>query len=136
MISTENESPPRSGSTEPSLRQSREPGLTEAEMGREESYMRVEAYNQIQQLYQTSKVSKTRQSSSSSRVDQLQFSSLGKDIRAAQAAVAGAPGIREELTASIKTRIENGTYSVDNASFAEKLLQKRAEMDAAYEETR
>ena len=98
--------------------------------------MRVEAYNQIQQLYQTSKVSKTRQSSSSSRVDQLQFSSLGKDIRAAQAAVAGASGIREELTGSIKTRIENGAYSVDNASFAEKLLQKRAEMDAAYEETR
>lgn len=98
--------------------------------------MRVEAYNQIQQLYQTSKVSKTRQTSSSARVDQLQFSSLGKDIRAAQAAVAGAPGIREELTAPIKAQIQNGTYSVDSASFAEKLLQKRAEVSAAYEETR
>ena len=69
MISTENESPPRSGSTEPSLRQSREPGLTEAEMGREESYMRVEAYNQVQQLYQTKKVNKTRQTGSESRTD-------------------------------------------------------------------
>ena len=98
--------------------------------------MRVEGYNQIQQLYQTSKVSKKCQTGSTSRVDQLQFSSLGKDIRAAQAAVAGAPGIREELTASIKARMQNGTYSVDNASFANKLLQKRAEMDAAYEETR
>ena len=98
--------------------------------------MRVEAYNQIQQLYQTSKVSKTRQSSSSSRVDQLQFSSLGKDIRAAQAAVAGAPAIREELTASIKAQVQSGTYKVDNASFADKLLKKRAEMDAAYEEMR
>lgn len=98
--------------------------------------MRVEAYNQVQQLYQAKKVTKARQTGSTSHADQLQFSSLGKDIRAAQAAVAGAPGIREELTASIKTRIQNGTYSVETASFADKLLQKRAEMDAAYEETR
>ena len=136
MISTENESPPRSGSTELSLRQSREPGLTEAEMGREESYMRVEAYNQVQQLYQAKKVNKTRQTGSASHSDQLQFSSLGKDIRAAQAAVAGAPAIREELTASIKAQVQSGTYKVDNASFADKLLKKRAEMDAAYEEMR
>ena len=98
--------------------------------------MRIEAYNQVQQIYQANKVKKTSAGGSAPQTDQLQFSSLGKDIRAAQAAVEGAPGIREELTASIKTRIENGAYSVDNASFAEKLLQKRAEMDAAYEETR
>ena len=98
--------------------------------------MRVEAYNQVQQLYQAKKVNKTRQTGSESRTDQLQFSTLGKDIRAAQAAVAGAPAIREELTASIKAQIQNGTYKVDNASFADKLLQKRAEMDAAYEEMR
>ena len=85
--------------------------------------MRVEAYNQVQQLYQTKKVNKTRQAGSASRSDQLQFSSLGKDIRAAQ-------------TASIKARVQNGTYKVDNGSFADKLLQKRAEMDAAYEEMR
>lgn len=91
--------------------------------------MRIEAYNQVHQLYQTGKVSKTRQTNGSSRVDQqLQFSSLGKDIRAAQAAVAGAPDIREDLTASIKARVQSGTYSVDNASFAEKLLQKFDEM--------
>lgn len=98
--------------------------------------MRVEAYNQVQQLYQAKKVNKTRQTGSTSRSDQLQFSSLGKDIRAAQEAVAGAPAIREELTASIKARVQNGTYKVDNGSFADKLLQKRAEMDAAYEEMR
>ena len=98
--------------------------------------MRVEAYNQVQQLYQAKKVNKTRQTGSASHSDQLQFSSLGKDIRAAQAAVAGAPAIREELTASIKEEVQSGTYKVDNASFADKLLKKRAEMDAAYEEMR
>ena len=40
------------------------------------------------------------------------------------------------MTASIKAQIQNGTYKVDNASFADRLLQKRAEMDAAYEEMR
>lgn len=98
--------------------------------------MRVEAYNQVQQLYQSKKVTKARQTTSASHADQVQFSSLGKDIRAAQAAVAGAPAIREELTAPIKAQMQSGTYKVDNAAFADKLLRKRAEMDAAYEEMR
>ena len=51
-----------------------------------------------------------------------------KDFQTAKAAVAAAPDIREELTAPIKARIQNGTYGVDNASFAEKLLQKQEEM--------
>lgn len=90
--------------------------------------MRIEAYNQVHQLYQTGKVNKTRQAGGTSRTDQLQFSTLGKDIRAAQAAVAGAPDIREDMTASIKAQIQNGTYNVDNSAFAEKLLQKYEEM--------
>ena len=58
----------------------------------------------------------------------VQISSFGKDIQTAKAAVAGSPDIREELTAPIKAKIQNGTYSVDNGSFAEKLLQKYEEM--------
>ncbi len=90
--------------------------------------MRIEAYSQVQQLYQAKKVNKTQQAGSVSRADQVQISSLGKDIQTAKAAVAASPDIREELTASIKTRVQNGTYQVDNASFAEKLLQKYEEM--------
>ena len=63
-----------------------------------------------------------------SHTDRLQISSQGKDFQTAKAAVAAAPDIREELTAPIKARIQNGTYGVDNASFAEKLLQKQEEM--------
>lgn len=86
--------------------------------------MRIEAYNQIHQLYQTNKVNKTRQTGSTARTDQLQFSNLGKDISAAQAAISAAPDVREELVASIRSRVQSGTYSVDNETFAEKLLQK------------
>lgn len=91
--------------------------------------MRVEAYNQVHQLYQTSKVNKTRQTGSTSRTEQpLQFSNLGKDISTAQAAISAAPDIREDLVAPIRTQVQNGTYSVDKESFAEKLLQKASQI--------
>lgn len=90
--------------------------------------MRIEAYNQIQQLYKPKKVEKTQQQSKVSATDKLQISSFGRDIQTAKAAVAAAPDIREELTATIKTQVKNGTYAVDTASFAEKLLQKYEEM--------
>lgn len=90
--------------------------------------MRVEAYNQVHQLYQPGKVNKTRQTGNASRTDQLQFSNLGKDIGTAQSAIAAAPDVREDIVAPIRTRVQNGTYSVDNATFAEKLLQKAGEM--------
>ena len=90
--------------------------------------MRIEAYSQVQQMYQTKKVNKAQQSGSASRSDQVQISSLGKDFQTAKAAVAGSPDIREELTAPIKARVQNGTYQVDNGTFAEKLLQKYEEM--------
>ena len=87
--------------------------------------MRIEAYTQVQQLYQSQKVSRTQKTQTASHTDRLQISSQGKDFQTAKAA---APDIREELTAPIKARIQNGTYGVDNASFAEKLLQKQEEM--------
>ena len=90
--------------------------------------MRIEAYTQVQQLYQSQKLSRTQKTKTASHTDRLQISSQGKDFQTAKAAVAAAPDIREELTAPIKARIQNGTYGVDNASFAEKLLQKQEEM--------
>lgn len=90
--------------------------------------MRIEAYSQVQQMYQTKKVNKTQQSASVSFSDQVQISSLGKDFQAAKAAVAASPDVRVELTAPIKARVQNGTYEVDNGTFAEKLLQKYEEM--------
>lgn len=90
--------------------------------------MRIEAYNQVQQVYKTKKVSQAQKADSVSRADQLQISSFGKDIQTAKAALAGTPDIREQVTAPIRARVQDGTYGVDNASFAEKLLQKYEEM--------
>lgn len=98
--------------------------------------MRIEAYNQVHQLYQAKKVNKVHEKSGAAQTDQLQFSNFGREIGAAQAALAGTPDIREDLVAPIKAKVQNGTYQVDTASFAQKLMQKASELDAAYEETR
>ena len=90
--------------------------------------MRIQAYTQVQQLYQSSKVKSSQKTGSVAQTDKVQISSFGKDIQTAKAAVAGSPDIREELTAPIKARIQDGTYAVDNGSFADKLLQKYEEM--------
>jgi len=87
--------------------------------------MRIEAYTQVQQLYKAQKTSRSAATVATGSVkDQLQISSIGKDIQTAKAALAATPDIREDLTAAVKTSVQNGTYSVDNSSFAAKLLEK------------
>lgn len=87
--------------------------------------MRIEAYTQVQNLYQTQKARSTQKTAQTAKAsDQVQISSFGKDIQAAKAAIAQSPDIREDVTAPIKEQIKNGTYSVSNESFAEKLLAK------------
>ena len=87
--------------------------------------MRIEAYTQVQQLYKTRKVKNTKAVGAVGTVkDQLQLSNAGRDFQIAKAAVAAAPDIREDLTEAVKNSVENGTYHVDNGSFAAKLLEK------------
>ena len=96
--------------------------------GKEEPDMRIEAYNQVQQIYQSQKVNRSQKTGKVASTDRLQISSFGKDIQTAKAAVAGASDIREDVTAPIKARIQSGTYQVSPESFAEKLLKKYEEM--------
>ena len=90
--------------------------------------MRIEAYNQVQQLYQSQRVNKSQKPVKAAPTDQLQISSRGRDYQIAKSAVQASPDIREELTAPIKEKVQNGTYAVETASFAEKLIQKYEEM--------
>lgn len=90
--------------------------------------MRIEAYNQIQHIYQAKKINQAQKTGNVSRADQLQISSIGKDIQTAKAAVKASPDVREDITAPIKASIQAGTYEVSVESFAEKLLSKYQEM--------
>lgn len=90
--------------------------------------MRIEAYTQVQQLYQNRKVNKTQQSTSTTRTDEVQISSLGKDIQTAKAAVSAAPDVREDVVSSLKSQVQSGNYQVENSAFAQKLMEKYEEM--------
>lgn len=90
--------------------------------------MRIEAYSQIQQIYNTNKTTKTQGKKNVRPTDQLQISSMGRDMQIAKEAARAASDIREEVTAPLKASIEAGTYSVNTESFADKLLSKYEEM--------
>lgn len=87
--------------------------------------MRIDAYNQVNQLYgvkKTGKVGKTGYASSISGTDQVSFSSIGRDMQIAKTTLASIPDVREDRVAALKTQVQNGTYNVSNESFADKLL--------------
>ena len=92
--------------------------------------MRIEAYTQVQQLYNTNKPAKVQGKTHASAADRIQISSIGKDIQTAKNAVAATEDIREELTAPLKASIANGTYQVSGESFAEKLMKKYEEIES------
>ena len=87
--------------------------------------MRIEAYNQVAQLYKTNKTSTTRPASASAMGrDEVQISSFGRDYQIAKKAVAEASDIREDRVAQLKERLDSGNYNVDMNDFANKLLEK------------
>lgn len=90
--------------------------------------MRIEAYTQVQQLYNANNAKKTQKAPVSKKSDQVQISDFGKDIHAAKQALANTPDIREEKTAAVKQAVQNGTYNVSNEDFAAKLMEKYNEM--------
>ena len=86
--------------------------------------MRIEAYTQVQQLYNSAKVQKDANVSKKGQTDQVQISSMGLNIQAAKAAVKSAEDIRFDKVNPIKEAIANGTYNVSAESFADKLMEK------------
>jgi len=87
--------------------------------------MRIEAYNQVAQIYAANKMTKTNSTAKASSVkDEFQISSTGRDLQVAKQAVAEASDIREEKVADMKQKIEAGNYQVDTGDFASMLLAK------------
>lgn len=85
--------------------------------------MRIGGLTQVQQVYNAQKKSDVKKKAGTSFADQVQISSMGKDYQTAKTAVANSPDVREDLVASLKERIQNGTYEVDGGDFADKLIK-------------
>lgn len=88
--------------------------------------MRIDAYNQIAQLYgvqNTSKVQKTNTVRPMGK-DQFQISQTASDYQVAKKAVSEASDIREDKVAQLKAKVASGEYKVETGDFASKLLEK------------
>ncbi len=87
--------------------------------------MRIDAYNQISQIYGVQKNLKTQKTQGSSwGKDEVSISQAGRDYQVAKNAVSEASDIREDKVAQLKTMVDSGTYQVNPSDFASKLLEK------------
>lgn len=86
--------------------------------------MRIEAYTQVQQVYNTNKTARSEGAKKAKFTDAVEISNLGRDIQVAKQAVANTPDVREDLVASIKEQVKAGTYSVSAEQLANKLLSQ------------
>ncbi len=85
--------------------------------------MRIEAYNKINQIYQTNNAAKISKTGKVSASDKLEISQIGKDIQVAKAAVAQTEDVRMDKVNEIKQRMASGTYNVSAEELADKLVE-------------
>lgn len=86
--------------------------------------MRIDAYNQVSQIYQSSKVKPVKEIKKGSSSDAFEISQTGKDYQTAVQAVKEADDIREDKVSQIKAQLASGTYNVSGEEFAERMVAK------------
>ncbi len=89
--------------------------------------IRVDAYSQIQNLYNVSKPAGNRGSAAAAATpdfkDRLNISGQGKDLQVAKQAVAQSPDIREDRVAALKAAYQSGSYNISANAVADKILE-------------
>ena len=83
--------------------------------------MRIDAMNQVSQIYQKNGIRKVSQANKPGSADRVEISQLGKDMQVAKAAVKAASDVRTNRVEELKAAVANGTYSVSNEALADKL---------------
>ncbi len=86
--------------------------------------MRIDAYTQVSQIYNNTKVKSAAKPTRAGFSDAVEISSFGKDYQVAKKAVMSAPDVREDVVSPIRTAVQNGTYQVSDSDFADKLLER------------
>lgn len=90
--------------------------------------MRIDGIQKVAQIYSSANVTKAEKKKESAEKDKVQISQAGRDYQLARKAVMSAPDVREDLVASIKSRVEDGTYDVSGDAFAEKVIARYNQM--------
>ena len=87
--------------------------------------MRIDAYNQISQMYQSTKVKPVKGvTKTTASSDAFEISQAGKDYQTATQAVKEAADIREDKVNRIKEALASGTYNVTGEEFAERMVSR------------
>ncbi len=86
--------------------------------------MRIDAYNQISQMYQSTKVKPVKGVKKTTTTDAFEISQAGKDYQTATQAVKEAADIREDKVNKIKEALASGTYNVSGEEFAERMVSR------------
>lgn len=86
--------------------------------------MRVDAYNKINQMYQTNKSKKTTTLKKGNEKDSLEISKNGQSYNYIKQVVGSTPDIREDIVSRIKNELVSGTYNISDNDLAERILEK------------
>lgn len=86
--------------------------------------MRVDALNQVSQLYNQTKPKKVTQTNKSYARDEFQISQTAQDYQIAKKAVSEVSEVREEKVAEFKEALASGTYNVSSQEIADKMVSK------------
>lgn len=90
--------------------------------------MRIDAYQQVQQVYGSKQTHKLQKNDKARVQDQLLISSKGQDIQTAKNALDNTPDVREEVVDGLKGKVEAGSYKVGIDAFANHLFEKYNEL--------
>ncbi len=86
--------------------------------------MRIDALNQVSQLYQANKPKKVVKNKENDKSDKFEISQSAKDYQTAKAAVKASSDIREDKVSELKEAVASGTYNVSAAEIADKMVSK------------
>lgn len=86
--------------------------------------MKIDAYMQVNQIYQASKPRAASRSSKGDSSDKLEISSLGRDYQVARKASSESSDVREDKVKDIMERMKAGTYNVSVEDVAENLAER------------
>lgn len=85
--------------------------------------MRIDALNQVSQLYKAASPKKKEEVVRKDKSDMLEISQAGRDYQIAKQAVKDAPDVREDLVSRIKEQLATGTYEVSSKDLADKMVE-------------
>lgn len=86
--------------------------------------MRIDAYNQVSQLYQTTKPKKVTRTGGTAVTERYQVSRSGKDYQVAKSALNEISDVREDKVQGFKDALASGTYNVSSQEIAESMVSR------------